>query len=185
MAIGWAASSSARRRQLQQRERRGYARQVAPLINRLQALSYGVLLPEERALDPLPEEWPGGEDVLMQETTNVPPLSLPLFVAVEQSGDNLPATMLRRGFTPLPSQMAIGATWNPELANQVGRIVGRELPPWASTALGAKPRRVDHEAGSGRQVGHMFGGDPYWVGQMGRAYITGVHEGERSVATIA
>ncbi len=164
-------------------------RQVASLINRLQALSYGVLLPEERALDPLPEEWPGGEDVLMEEMTNVPPLSLPLFVAVEQSGDNLPATMLRRGFTPLPSQMAIGATWSPELANRVGRIVGRELAAvGVNMLLGPNLDVLDQPRPDqvGRLGAHMFGGDPFWVGQMGRAYITGVHEGgERSVATIA
>ncbi len=164
-------------------------RQVASLINRLQALSYGVLLPEERAFDPLPEEWPGRENVLMQEMTNVSPLNLPLLVAVEQSGDNLPATALRRGFTPLPSQMAIGATWNPDLANRVGRIAGRELAAvGVNLLLGPNLDVLDQPRPDrvGRLGVHMFGGDPFWVGQMGRAYISGVHEGgERRVATVA
>lgn len=164
-------------------------REVASLVNRLQALSYGILLPAERALEPLPEAWPGREDVLMQEMTNVSPLNLPLFVAVEQSGDNLPATMLRRGFTPLPSQMAIGATWNPELARRVGRIAGRELAAvGVNLLLGPNLDVLDQPRPDqvGRLGAHMFGGDPFWVGQMGRAYIAGIHEGgERRVATVA
>ena len=164
-------------------------RQVAALVNRLQGLSYGVLLPEERALDALPEAWPSREDVLMQEMTNVAPLNLPLFVAIEQGGDNLPASMLRRGFTPLPSQMAIGATWNPELANRIGRIVGRELGAVGiNMLLGPNLDVLDQPRPDqvGRLGVHMFGGDAFWVGQMGRAYIAGIHQGgERRIATIA
>lgn len=164
-------------------------RQVASLVNRLQGLAYGVLLPEERALDELPAAWPAREDVLMQEMTHVSPLNLPLFVVVEQGGDNLPATMLRRGFTPLPSQMAIGATWDPELANRVGRVAGRELAAVGVNMLFGPNLDVLEQPRSD-QMGslgvHMFGGDPFWVGQMGRSYIAGIHEGsERRVATIA
>lgn len=165
-------------------------RQVATLVNRLQAMAYGLLLPADSALEPLDESvWPPAGAVSMEQVTNVPPVNLPLFIAVEQSGDGLPATALRRGFTPLPSPMALGATWNPELVNRVGQIVGRELASvGVNMLLGpnldvlSQPRTD----GVGSLGLYTFGGDPYWVTQMGRAYIAGVHAGgDGHVATVA
>jgi beta-N-acetylhexosaminidase len=155
--------------------------QVATLINRLQALAYGLILPADQALrSPPGSVWPPTGAVSMEEVTTVPPLNLPLLIALEQSGDGLPDTALRRGFTPQPSPMALGATWNPALVSQVGQIVGRELAAvGVNLLLGpnldvvAQPR-ADAVGALGL---YSFGGDPEWVGQMGRAYITGVHTG--------
>ncbi len=165
-------------------------RQVASLINRLQALAYGLLLPADRALQPIPAQpWPPPGTVSLEQMTGLPPLNVPLFIAVEQAGDDPPATALRRGFTPLPSAMALGATWNQTLARQVGEIVGRELRAVGVNLL-LGPNLDVVETPRPDKVGSLglqsFGGDPYWVGQMGRAYITGVHQGGRGrVATIA
>ena len=101
---------------------------VATLANQLQAAAYGILLPSDSALAPMPvAPWPPRDYDNLYDETGVEPVNLPLLIGVEQLGDNLPSTAMRRGFTPLPSQMAIGATWNPELATQVGAVVGREL----------------------------------------------------------
>ncbi|MCC6454882.1 MAG: glycoside hydrolase family 3 protein [Caldilineaceae bacterium] len=164
--------------------------QVATLVNRLQALAYGLLLPADRALQAVSEEtWPPPGSVSMEQVTTVPPVNLPLLIGMEQSGDGLPMTTLRRGFSPLPSAMALGATWHPELTYRVGQVVGREL-----TAVGVNlllgpslnvldQPRTDVVGTLGLQ---SFGGDPDWVSQMGRAYIAGVHVGSgRRVATIA
>lgn len=167
---------------------------VASLANRLQALAYGVLLPTELAIP----DAAGGDTVvaalpgdlpLLEEVTGVAPVNLPLFVAVEQLGDHLPQTALRRGFTPLPSQMALGAAWNPELTRRVGTIAGFELAAvGANLMLGpnlnvVEPPRLDEVGSRGL---HSFGGDPYWVAQQARAYIAGVHEGGGGrVATVA
>lgn len=114
---------------------------------------------------------------------------IPLFVAVDQEGDGAPFTHLRSGFTPLPSAMAIGATWRPEDAEAIGRIVGAELASvGVNMLLGpvldvlAEPR-VD----TGGDIGtRAFGGHPYWVAQMGSAYVRGVHLGsDRRVMTVA
>jgi beta-N-acetylhexosaminidase len=164
--------------------------QVAGLVNRLQALAYGLLLPADRALDPVnPASWPPPGSVSMEQVTSVPPINLPLLIAVEQSGDGLPATALRRGFTPLPSPMAMGAAWNPELAYRIGQITGRELSAvGVNMLLGPNldvldQPRIDRVGTLGLQT---FGGDPDWVSQMGRAYIAGVHVGSsRAVATFA
>ena len=42
------------------------------------------------------------------------PAYIPLFIAISQDGDGYPYDQLLSGLTPLPSQMALGATWNPE-----------------------------------------------------------------------
>ena len=52
---------------------------------------------------------------------------IPLFIALHQEGDGYPFSGVWQGVTPLPDQMAIGATWNPSYAQQVGQIVGQEL----------------------------------------------------------
>ncbi len=52
---------------------------------------------------------------------------LPLLIAIDHEGDGWPYTRLREGVTPLPSSMAIGATWNVNLAHDVGQVTGKEL----------------------------------------------------------
>ncbi len=150
-------------------------RQVATLTNRLQAQAYGIPLSQERALDPPPSQ--------------LDTLGIPLLIGVDQAGDGLPRTALRQGFTPLPPQMALGASWDPELAYAVGEILGRELSTVGiNMLLGPTldvldPVRPDIARGFGI---YAFGSDPFWVGKLGQAYIEGVHAGSNNqVATIA
>ena len=50
---------------------------------------------------------------------------VPLFIGINQEGDNYPTDQILNGLTPLPSEMAIGATWDTDLAEQVGLVRGR------------------------------------------------------------
>ncbi len=107
---------------------------------------------------------------------------IPLYIAVEHEGDAFPFTQLINGFSPVPNNMAVGATWDPEHARLVGRTVGQELSAvGVNMLLGPsldvleKPR----PAGRGDLGTRIFGGDPFWVAKMGLAYIAGVHEGSR------
>lgn len=143
--------------------------EVALLTSQLQELVLGPPLLEE----PLELETP---------TIPLPGPFIPLFIAVEHEGDGYPFTQLINGFTPVPNNMAIGATWKPEHAYAVGRIVGQELAAvGVNMLLGPsldvleKPR----PAGRGDLGTRSFGGDPFWVGEMGQAYIRGVHVGSR------
>ena len=52
---------------------------------------------------------------------------IPLFIAVSQNGDRAPLDQIISGMTPLPNQLALGATWNPGLADNTGQVLGREL----------------------------------------------------------
>ncbi len=125
-----------------------------------------------------------------------PPLGIPLLIGIRQAGDDWPATALRSGpgvgledaFVPLPSQMAIGATWNPNYATQVGAIAGEQLRAvGVNLLLGPNLDMIEQPVANANGIGvQSFGGNPYWVSQMSRAYIAGVHGGSGGrVATIA
>ena len=113
---------------------------------------------------------------------------IPLLIGVEPTNFGTPPTAYISGTSALPTPLAIGATWKPELATSVGAVLAQEL-----TALGFNlylgpdlnvlytPRPGD-PADLGTAV---FGGDPFWVGQMGRAYIQGLHEGSEGRLLVA
>jgi beta-N-acetylhexosaminidase len=111
---------------------------------------------------------------------NFDPAFIPLFVGISQEGDGYPTDQIVSQLTPLPSQLSIGATWDPEFAKQVGRVNGDELSSLGFNLL-IGPSLDVNETPKGEGVGDLgvrtFGGDPFWVGEMGRAYISGVHEG--------
>lgn len=114
---------------------------------------------------------------------------VPLFVGLSQEGDNVPYDQIINGMTPLPNLMAIGATWNPDLAKQVGSVLGTELSAMGfNFFLGPSLDVLDviHTESSEDLGTRTFGGDPYWVGEMGKAYISGLHEGSNQrLAVIA
>ena len=127
--------------------------------------------------------------VTFTEVITFPPQGIPLLIAVYQEGDGHPFTALRGGFTDLPSNMAVGATWNDGNAEAVGRIVGQELEAVGVNFLlgpSLDVLRSPRPGQSGDLGTRVFGGDPYWVGRMGKAYIRGVHQGSNGrVATVA
>ncbi len=152
------------------------ASQVARLTNQLQTLSFsfgGKVLP-----DTPPWELPAGM-----------PTTIPLLIGVEQEGDGYPFTDLRNGFTPLPSPMAVGATWKPKNASKIGEIVGKELAAvGVNMLLGPSLDVLDtpRQTLPGSMGTRTFGGDPFWVGKMGQQYISGVHKGSGGkVLTVA
>ncbi|MGB4801463.1 MAG: glycoside hydrolase family 3 N-terminal domain-containing protein [Anaerolineae bacterium] len=160
---------------------------VAGLSNQLQALAFNQPLPPADATatpvitatvrPPKPAE---PEESVVR---------IPLLIGVTHEGNDFPYTWLRNGFTPLPDAMAIGATWHPANAEAVGQIVGRELAAvGVNFLLGPSLDVLDNPRG-GREgdLGvRVFGGDPYWVGRMGQAYIQGVHIGSNQrVLTVA
>jgi beta-N-acetylhexosaminidase len=114
---------------------------------------------------------------------------IPLLIALNQEGDNAPNSHIFNGLTELPSSMAIGATWQPGSARLVGDVLGQELAAIGVNMLMGPVLDVleNPSADSASNLGaRSFGGDPYWVGLMGQAYIDGVHVGSNGrVAVIA
>lgn len=112
----------------------------------------------------------------------------PLFVGVAQEGDGYPTDQILNDLTPLPSEMAIGATWDVSFAEQVAEIRGRELADLGfNLYMGPSLDVLENPSASGGDLGtRVFGGDPFWVGEMGRAYVKGLHEGsENKILVIA
>ena len=138
--------------------------QVATLVSQLQQTAWDATQP---VTETLADETPPGPFV-------------PLFIATSHEGNGMPFTSIVNGTTPLPSEMALGATWNPIHAETVGQIVGQELRALGINMLLGPSLDVleTPRPGSAGDLGvRTFGGDPFWVGQMGQAYIRGVHEG--------
>ena len=148
--------------------------QVASLIGQLQESAW-------EATNSLTE-------TLVQDGVSPGPF-VPLFVAVSHEGNGTPFTSIVNGMTPLPSEMSLGATWNPVHAETVGQIVGQELGSLGVNMLLGPSLEVleNPRPESAGDLGvRVFGGEPFWVGQMGQAYIKGVHEGaEGQVAVVA
>lgn len=114
---------------------------------------------------------------------------IPLFIALNEEGDGPPYTALWAGLPPLPSAMALGATWNPTYAEQVGEIVGTALDALGINMLLGPSLDVLDRPGlttTGTIGTRSFGGDPFWVSKFGQAYIRGVHRGSQGhVLTVA
>jgi len=110
-----------------------------------------------------------------------PPRSyIPLFIGIEQDGDGFPSDQILDGLTAMPDAMSLGATWKPELAQHIGEIQGAELASLGFNlylgpsldVLETPNPSAQSDIGTG-----TFGGDPFWVGEMGKAFINGLHTG--------
>ncbi|HEX7975657.1 MAG TPA: glycoside hydrolase family 3 N-terminal domain-containing protein, partial [Anaerolineales bacterium] len=116
------------------------------------------------------------------------PAYIPLLIGLSQPGDGAPDDQILNGLTPLPSEMALGATWDPNLAAQAGTILGQELNALGVNLLFGPSLDVlgkPNPQGSGGLDTGAFGGDPFWVGKMGSAYIQGVHQGSQDRVMVA
>lgn len=123
------------------------------------------------------------------QTTAFHTNGLPLFIAIDHEGDDYPYSRLTNSVTPIPSQMALGATWNLGYTEAIGQIVGQEMAAMGiNMILGPTVDVLNDPRSTGRgDIGtRVYGGDPFWVSQMGRAYIRGIHSGSNGrLVTVA
>jgi len=126
-------------------------------------------------------EWEASQQITLNSSrVGFSPQYIPLLVGIAQEGNSYPNDQILKGVTSLPSLMSIGATWNPSSAEQVGEVMGKELAALGfNLYFGPSLDVLDEpQISSGEDLGvRAFGGDPYWVGKLGRAYIAGVHQG--------
>lgn len=111
------------------------------------------------------------------------PQYIPLLIGVSQEGSATSGDQILEGLTVLPSPMAIGATWNPNLAQQAGAVLGKELAALGfNLYLGPSlDVLVEPHPEMAQDMGaRVFGGSPYWVGKMGQSYIAGLHQGSEN-----
>jgi beta-N-acetylhexosaminidase len=108
------------------------------------------------------------------------PGAVPLLLALDWSGDDSSFLSGRGGFTPMWSAMALGATWSPDLAERAGEVMGRELrEAGVNLLLGPTLDVLDvpRPGSKGDLDIRTLGGDPFWVGQIGQAFIRGIQAG--------
>ena len=144
------------------------------------ALADTITLVRQMQLD----RWANSQRVQTNPATgeSFTPSFIPLFIGISQEGDGYPYDQILNKLTPLPNQMTLGATWNPDLASRVGAVLGQELAALGVNLLFGPSLDVledpPPEGASGLGV-RSFGGDPFWVAEMGKAYIAGVHQGSQ------
>ena len=115
------------------------------------------------------------------------PAYIPLYIGISQKDDTGKQDQFLQDLTQLPNPMAIGATWSEENALQVGQALGRELAALGfNLYIGPSLDVVDtsdllQAANAGTET---FGGDPYWVGLLAQAYISGLHTGSKGQMSV-
>jgi beta-N-acetylhexosaminidase len=105
---------------------------------------------------------------------------VPLLVGVRVNADGIPWSERLQEYPDVPSQMAIGATWDPDLAREVGRELGSRFQRLGINLLLGPSLDVlgDPRLGGPSDLGvATFGGDPFWVGVLGKAMVEGIHAG--------
>jgi beta-N-acetylhexosaminidase len=107
---------------------------------------------------------------------------VPLLIGIAREGNGPPYSTIMSGLSELPSQMAIGASWDPAHARLVGEAAGAELESLGFNLFLGPSLDVleDPTQLAFADLGvRTFGGDAYWVSVMGRAFIEGVHSGSQ------
>ena len=118
-----------------------------------------------------------------------PTTYVPLFIGIEQPGDGLSYDQILSGLSPHAPEMAIGATWDPEMARQAGSLLGSELGAigfnlYFGPSLDVLTSPSPSKQGDPGTL--VFGGDPFWVGKLGQAFIEGLHTGSnKRIAVIS
>lgn len=95
-------------------------------------------------------------------------------VSVPPHGPPPPSTEPQPHVTPLPSAMALGATADPSLAGEAGRVAGRELRALGIHLNFAPVMDVNNNPANPIIGARAFGESPALVEAMGVAYIQGL-----------
>lgn len=112
---------------------------------------------------------------------------VPLYVGMSLVRNDNHTPQLLNGLSDYPSPMSIGASWSTEIAQEVGVLIGQELNALGvNLLLGPSLDVVDSKniVAADYAGTQSFGGDPYWVGEMGKAYVEGIHKGSNNKISV-
>jgi beta-N-acetylhexosaminidase len=107
---------------------------------------------------------------------------VPLFIGVDTSTEGMPLGAILDGAGEVAPAMAIGATWDAGLARSAGAALGTTLESLGLNLMIGPSLDIltDPSLSTANGVGvQSFGGDGYWVSQVGQAFVEGVHAGSR------
>ena len=108
-------------------------------------------------------------------------LGIPIFLAEEA-----PHGHMAIGTTVFPTGLGMAATWDPELMNKVGAVIGKEIRPQGGHISYGPVLDLAREPRWSR-VEETMGEDPYLISEMGTAMVEGLGGGDLSLpySTIA
>ncbi len=95
-------------------------------------------------------------------------LGIPLLVGE----DGIHGHSFWKGATIFPTQLALAASWNPSLLEQVARVTAEEMCPTGIHWTFSPVLCLARDLRWGR-TGETFGEDPYLIGEFGAAFIRG------------
>ncbi len=95
-------------------------------------------------------------------------LGIPLLIGE----DGIHGHSFWKGATIFPTQLALAASWNPELIEKVGRVTAEEMAPTGIHWTFSPVLCLTRDLRWGR-TGETFGEDPYLIGEFGAALIRG------------
>ncbi len=95
-------------------------------------------------------------------------LGIPLLIGE----DGIHGHSFWKGATIFPTQLALAASWNPELLEQVGRVTAEEMAPTGIHWTFSPVLCLTRDLRWGR-TDETFGEDPYLIGEFGAALIRG------------
>jgi beta-N-acetylhexosaminidase len=114
---------------------------------------------------------------------------VPFLVGVSLNQDGTSYPEILHGLSEPVTPMALGAAWDASLAEAVGEQTGEELAALGFNLVLGPSLDVLEEA-SQRSAGDLgteaFGGDPFWVSELGTALVAGLHAGgDGALAVVA
>lgn len=119
-----------------------------------------------------------------QKSINEPDKSLaeyiPLFIGISQEGGGYPNDQILDDLTRIPNQIALGASWDKEITREMGEVLGQELSSLGFNfyyGLSLDVLTLNDPSINPDLTTRLFGGDPYWVGELGKAFTEGIHDG--------
>ncbi len=95
-------------------------------------------------------------------------LGIPLLIGE----DGIHGHSFWKGATIFPTQLAMAASWNPDLLEQVGRATAEEMAPTGIHWTFSPVLCLSRDLRWGR-TGETFGEDPYLIGELGAALVRG------------
>lgn len=129
--------------------------------------------------------WPGMASIALRDAPHRHPWPAGVLPRLGVKGlwfvDGPRGVVLHGGATTFPVAMARGASWNPELEEQIGEAIGREARSFGANWVAAVCVNLLRFPGWGRAQ-ETYGEDPVHVGAMGAAITRGLQR--RTVACV-
>ncbi|MBS1606116.1 MAG: glycoside hydrolase family 3 C-terminal domain-containing protein, partial [Bacteroidetes bacterium] len=128
--------------------------------------------------------------IVKEVTEHVRAMNLTQEFFIEDTRLGIPADFTNEGIrgveaygaTSFPTPLAIGATWDQQLAENIGRITGAEARAMGYTNIYAPVLDVARDQRWGR-LEESYGEDPYLVGRLGVALAKGLQKNHQVAST--